>query len=474
MNITEPLRALAGGRPDTVAVVRPRGGKVTLREFERQVDHIARRCLAVGVGPGTLVLVAVRRPLRLLQIELALARIGAAAMSPSVDRTLAEVRFIEGDAKPNPPPGRHYIDAWFDEPAGEGPPVAMHDDPAATAIVCPSSGTTGTPKAIPIGHAQLAARIAAANQGVPLPAAPRQVCVPTAASGFGIVTLLRVLYAGGTLVAAATPAEIIAAVERFHVNRITMSPIWVEQLVSALPATGNPLAALEEIELGGASLPPSLYRLARERLCERLYSIYGSTESGFIATGLLDGLDLERGEVGRVLPALEVEAFDADGRQLPRGSEGILRMRGPVCVDRYLGAPEASAETFRDGWVALPDLGRITEDGTLSVVGRANDVINVGGYKVNPTDIEKTLLSLDFIADAAAFGVPDPNGIVRLCAAIVLRAPVDRATLDARLRERMSHQQPSLVLQVKSIPRNEGGKILRQQLVALASGARVH
>ncbi|HVJ72859.1 MAG TPA: fatty acid--CoA ligase family protein [Casimicrobiaceae bacterium] len=473
MNISDPLRALARERPDIVAFVRPRGGKVSLRDFDRQVDELARRCLAVGVKPGEVILLAVQRPLRLLQLELALARIGAAAAAPTLDRSLVDRRFIEGAAPAHVPSGRHFIDAWFDAAPVEGVPVPSHQDPDAVAIVCPSSGTTGIPKAIPISHAQLAARLAASNRGAPLPPVPRAICLPRASSGFGLVTLLRVLYAGGTIVVAATAEEIVAAVERFHVNRITVMPVWIDQLVAALPERGNPLAALEEIEVGGASLPPPLYRLARERLCDRLVSIYGSTETGFIATGRCDELDLERDEVGRVIAGLEVETFGADGSRLPRGSEGQLRVRGDVCVDRYLGAPEATAETFRDGWVVLPDVGRVAPDGTVALGGRANEIINVGGYKVNPSAVENALLSLDLIEDAAAFGAVGANGTVQLCAAIVLRSPVDRATLDARLRERLGNLQPSLVLQVKSIPRNEGGKIMRQALASMAqtSGA---
>lgn len=475
VNITDPLRRLARERPDSVAFVRPRGAKITLRELDRRVDDLARRCLAVGVTPGQLVLLAVRAPLRLLQLELALARIGAAGASPLIDRSLVSARLIDGASSPTPGPGRHFIDTWFEGAPVDGAPVASHEDPNAVAIVCAAAGTVGTPDAIPITHAQLAARIDAANVGVPLPALPRQICMPSPATGFGLVTMLRVLHAGGTLIASSTAEEVVAAVERFHVNRITMLPAWIDSLVAALPARGNPLAALEEIEVGGATMPPPLFRLARERLCERLYAIYATTETGFIAAGRMDELDLEHGETGRVLPGIEVEACSADGAALPRGAEGRLRVRGATCVDRYLDALP-SAGTFRDGWVVLPDLGRVAPDGTLSLAGRANDVINVGGYEVNPTTIENALLSLEFVEDAAAFGMPAPNGIQQLCAAIVLKAPIDRATLETRLRERLPRIAPALVMQVKSIPRSEGGEIQRQELasMALASAARAH
>jgi acyl-coenzyme A synthetase/AMP-(fatty) acid ligase len=423
--------------------------------------------------PGEVVLLAIQRPLRLLQLELALARIGAAAASPSIDRALVNRRLIEGEVPPSIRAGRHFIDAWFETPPGEGEgkEVPSHQDPNATAIVAPSSGTTGEPKSIPLTHAQVAARLDIANRGVPLPHVPRIICVPRPSSAAGFVTLLRVLNAGGTIVSATTAEEIVAAVERYHVNCIRMMPIWIERLAAALPERGRPLAALEVIEVGGAALPPTLHRLARERLCERIVSIYAATEAGVIAGGPADELDLDHGGVGRVVPGIEVEAFDANGAVLPRGSEGVLRARGPSCADRYLGEQGASSETFRGGWVVLPDVGSVGEDGSIVLSGRESEAINVGGYKVNPGLIENALLGLDLVEDAAAFGAVGANGSVQLCAAIVVRGSVDRATLDTRLREQLGSLTPSLVLRVKSIPRNDDGKILRKELVSLAQAA---
>ena len=473
MNITDTLRVLARERPDAVAFVRPRGGKVTLREFDRQVDHLARRALAVGIKPGEVVLVAVERPLRLLQLELALARIGAAAAPPTIDRAFIDQRLIQGEAPPEARPGRHFVDAWFDATPLHDAPVPTHQDPDAASIVFSSSGTTGTPKAIPVTHAQLAARIAVADAGAPLPQVPRTICVPRMSSGAGFVTVLRVLFAGGTIVSAATPEEVVAAVERLHVNSLRIMPVWIERLVAALPARARPLAALEKIEVGGAALSPALCRLARERLCEHVFIHYAATETGYLAGGPVDQLDLERGDVGRLAPGVDVEAQDAGGGVVPRGSDGLLRVRAPGCATRYLGLPEASAETFVDGWVVLPDVGRVATDGNVILGGRASDMINVGGYKVNPGTIEDALLSLDVIEDAAAFGVAGANGTTQLCAAIVLRGPVDRATLDARVRERLGNLHPSLVMQMTNIPRNENGKILRHELVSMAQAAGV-
>ncbi|MEO8487289.1 MAG: class I adenylate-forming enzyme family protein [Betaproteobacteria bacterium] len=474
MNITDPMRSRARERPDAVAIVRPRGASVSWRDFDRIIDGVAGRCLDGGIRPGDLVLLAIQRPFRLLVLELALARLGAAAVSSALPGGLASACLVEvaGDASMHP--NTHEVKAdWFEPPSAAPAPVPSHRDGDAIAIVCPSSGTTGIPKAIPITHAHLAARVAAADAGVPLPATPRQVCLPGASSGYGFVSILRVLWAGGTHVIATTAEEIVAMIPRHGVQRLVMMPFWVERIVEALPPQGR-LAPLEQVEVGGAILPGPLLRIARERLCAHVVSVYGATEAGCIAMGAFDDLDFQNGEVGRALPGVEIAAFDEQGHPLPAGADGVLRVRGRMCSGHYLGNAEASAGAFADGWLVTPDLGRVADDGTVTLAGRLGDLISIGGYRIRPSVVEEALLSLDAVEDAAAFGASGASGAMQLCAAIVTRAPIEQSTLHAALQARIPGIVPSFVMRVDEVPRNAGGKILRNELVslALASGLR--
>ena len=473
MNFTEPLRRLARERPDDVAVVRARGAAVTWRELDRLVDALAHRLMESGIGTSDVVHLALTRPFRQLVLELALARFGAVASAASLPPSLARVCLVEQERDLGMHPDARLVDAsWFEPPRSAPTPVPMFEDASALAILCPSSGTTGIPKAIPITHAQLAARVAASDAGAPLPASPRAICLPAPSSGYGIVSAMRVLGAGGTLVLAATPEEIVAAGTTHRVNHIVMMPYWIDRIVDALGPDGR-LPALEQIEVGGAFLPRPLHALARERLCPRIYSVYGVTESGCIAIDDFDRLDLEAGEVGRALPGIEVVAFDADGRALPPGTEGMLRVRGAVCSGSYVGDPGASAAAFHDGWLVTPDLGRVAGDGTVTLIGRVGDVIVVGGYKVRPTVVEDALLSIAAIEDAAAFGAPGPNGATQLCAAFVSSAPIDMAALETAIRARLSTLSPSFVMRVPRVPRNAGGKIMRDELATMAKAAGI-
>ena len=470
MNVTDPLRAFARERPSAHAVLRVRGAPLSWRELDALVDAVARRCLDDGIAPGDVVHVAIQRPFRTLVLSLALARLGAAAAAATLPWRVAKHAYVDQPGVADAHPDARVVEArWFEPPSSPPDPVPAHADPRAIAIVCPSSGTTGIPKAIPVSHAQLAARIAAANAGVPLPAEPRQICAPTPASGYGFLSMLRVLHAGGTIVVATTPEEIVALATSKRVNRLVLMPFWIDQLATALPR-GTRLS-VGDVEVGGAFLPAPLLRIARERLGERIHSVYGATEAGCIAMAGFDTLDSERGEVGRVLPGIEVEAFDDHGRALPRGEEGELRLRGPMCADRYLDDARATAEGFRDGWLVTPDLGRVAPDGTLAIVGRRGELINLGGYRVRPSAVEEALLSIDAIEDAGAFGAPDASGATRLCAAVVVRGPLDAASLEALVLARLGAGAPTFVMRVGAVPRNAGGKIMRDTLAAMAREA---
>ena len=107
----------------------------------------------------------------------------------------------------------------------------------------------------------------------------------------------------------------------------------------------------------------------------------------------------------------------------------------------------------------------------LSLIGRRGELISLGGYRVQPSVIEEALLSIAAIEDAAAFGAPDARGVTRLCAAIVTRSPLDAASLQATLRAKLDVFAPTFVIRVEKVPRNAGGKIMRDALVAMANDA---
>jgi acyl-CoA synthetase (AMP-forming)/AMP-acid ligase II len=153
---------------------------------------------------------------------------------------------------------------------------------------------------------------------------------------------------------------------------------------------------------------------------------------------------------------------------LPPGTEGILRIRSANCIAGYLGDTAASASVFRNGWFYCGDVGAVSDDGALTISGRTSDFINSGGNKVSPQVIEDVLLSLPQVTEAAAFGVPDGMGVVQIWAAIVADARVETSALKAICHAKLAEKSPKFILQVKGLPRNANGKVVRDELVKFA------
>src|SRR5262249_50866607 len=168
----------------------------------------------------------------------------------------------------------------------------------------------------------------------------------------------------------------------------------------------------------------------------------------------------------------EIAIMDGAGRQLPIGKHGEIALRGPTITRGYDNDPVATELAFRDGWFRTGDLGYFDEDGYLFIVGRIKDIINRGGQKVAPSEVEQALLSHPDVVDAAAFSMPHERLGEDVGAAVVLRrdAKVSASELRDFARERLARfKVPGLIHIVPEIPKGPAGKIKRDQLVAALS-----
>jgi acyl-coenzyme A synthetase/AMP-(fatty) acid ligase len=475
MNLTEPIRRQAELAADTPAIAHPDGRRVSYRELDRTIDALAQRLLDLGLAPGNTVGMFPLRPYPYVVLRLALARVGITGGHMTMSAALMDVCFTNGGT---PPIGRvkmvTFDPSWVDAPPADAavPSVPFHVEGATIAGVFPSSGTTGSPRFVALSCDTIMRRIQSRGRNIPLPAEARQISMIGPGTLFGFSSILRVLWSGGLAVlesADVATQQLLADIERHRVNHMVMSPMTLERLASSVPPGSGPLSSLESIEVSGSHLPIPLYELARQRVCPNIISSYGGTESGHVASAPMSALRDHPGAVGYLHPGVEVQAVDADGVPLPPGQEGILRVRSANAATTYIGNPEASAGVFKDGWVYPGDMGTVSADGLLSVVGRAGELINSGGNKVHPQVIEDVLLSFPGIREAAAFGVPDALGLTRIWAAMVVDRPVDAGALHALCKRRLGMVAPKHVMRMDSLPRTETGKILRSELARIAA-----
>jgi acyl-CoA synthetase (AMP-forming)/AMP-acid ligase II len=477
MNITEPIRRNARLFPESVAIIAG-GHEVSYAELDRLIDASATRVLAVGLRPGATAAVLVSDRYRHFVLVLALARLGIAAVVSShvaanPGKTKIQCGFVDAGK------GNASIvitNAWWRDmtaatPAGNVEPNRNDD---AVCLIGASSGTTGTPKAMALTHAQLCRRLYARQLSMFWPTRPRVACTLGRESVYGFSTLFRTLWMGGLLAFPGDSVGIPDLVRQHQVNCLVMSPAQLQEVVDSMPEGTGPLPSLEMVELGGGMLPGQLAGSARTRLCPNIFINYGAQESGSVASAPMTVLETQAGSVGYLGPGVEVQAVDAEHRPLAAGVEGVLRIRSPGSIESYLDDPIGSAKAFEDGWFYPGDIGTVSSRGLLILSGRSDELLNAGGVKVSPAVIEEAARAFADVADAAAFAAPDAkSGLPQIWLAVVQRKPVDVSALIKHcVRELGVPRSPRAVLLLKSLPRNDNGKLQRDQLVKMATAAK--
>ena len=199
---------------------------------------------------------------------------------------------------------------------------------------------------------------------------------------------------------------------------------------------------------GGVTGPPPLER-------------YGMTEAGMITSNPYDG-ERVAGTVGFPLPGVQARVVAEDGSELPHGEPGVLEIKGPNVFRGYWGMPEKTAEEFRpDGWFITGDIAVMADDGRVSIVGRAKDLIISGGFNVYPKEIESAIDDLPGVKESAVIGIPHPDFGEGVTAVVVAKpgAELDERAVIAALEGRLArYKLPRALVFVDQILRSPSGK----------------
>jgi long-chain acyl-CoA synthetase len=492
----------------TAVVIGPRTAdeheiRLNWREFDAYVNRWANALSSLGVARGDRVATVLANSLELLATYWACAKLGATAVPLSPLLTATGLASLLADAPPSvvlassdqlpmlddvrrripSTPAWVLIDAASDDEAAgyrafgllhaeasDAPPVA-HVEAGDLLTLMYTSGTTGLPKGIQHTHfirAMYAATMASAWR-----MAPESVVLHSGAIVFNgaMVTMFPAVMLGATYVLhrAFDAENFIGTVER---ERITHTMLVPSQIVAILDAKGFAPARLASLEMV-LSLGAPLLKEHKDRLNEllprRFYELYGLTE-GFVT--ILDRDDALRkaGSVGVPPPFYEMRIVGEDGREVPQGTIGEIAGRGPITMPGYYDRAEQTAQALRDGWLFSGDLGYVDEDGFLYLVDRKKDMIDTGGVKVYPKDIEEVAARHPGVLEVAVFGVPHAKWGETPVAAIVLRqaGSVDADELKTWINARVSakYQRLDRVIVMDAFPRNAAGKTLKRLLRA--------
>ncbi|XDZ65796.1 class I adenylate-forming enzyme family protein [Alphaproteobacteria bacterium LSUCC0684] len=371
--------------------------------------------------------------------------------------------------------------------------AALKEDPAPLAEVSPedlawlfyTSGTTGRPKGAMLTHRNLAAMslqyLSTVSDIRPgdaiLHAAPMS-------HGSGLYILPHVLKGACQVIPESRgfdPAEIAGLLDRWSGVSMFAAPTMVSRLVRAdVDLNEERLERLKVIVYGGAPMYKEDAAAALERLGPRLAQIYGQGETPMTITCLSRDIlankndkDWERrlASVGMAFPMIELKVVDENGVAMPKGGSGEVVVRGETVMKGYWQQPEASAETIRDGWLYTGDIGRLDEDGCLTLMDRSKDLIISGGSNIYPREVEEVLLLHPDLEEVSVIGRPDPDWGEVVVAYIVGRADIE--SLDALcLRNIARFKRPKAYVRCESLPKSAYGKVLKSELRRIDAESR--
>ncbi|WP_336951358.1 acyl-CoA synthetase [Sphingobium aromaticivastans] len=279
------------------------------------------------------------------------------------------------------------------------------------------------------------------------------------------------LHVGGTNIVTSNPTadNILALLARHRINSFFAPPtVWISLLRS--PArTGLDLSALCKGYYGASIMPVEVLReIGREFPGLRLWNLYGQTEIAPVAAVLFPEEHADRsGSAGR--PTLHVESRIVDDamNDMPPGEVGEIVHRSPQLLTGYWNDPERTAEAFAGGWFHSGDLGRMDEEGYITVVDRKKDMIKSGGENVSSREVEEILYQHPAVSEVAVIGLPDPRWIEAVTAVIVRRQDHSCCEQDiiSHCEERLSaFKRPKRIVFETNLPRNASGKILKREL----------
>jgi acyl-CoA synthetase (AMP-forming)/AMP-acid ligase II len=494
-------------RPGHLAVVAPSGtadARLAWRDFEAIVNRTANALAERGVCRGDRVATLLPNGIELLALFWACAKLGAAIVPLSTLLNGPGIASLLTDAKARvliAPAGRApMLDALLpgigdarptlllvtlgaDENVGrdrdfDAGVARASDAPPGTPVggddlltVMYTSGTTGLPKGIQ--HTHFIRAMYATTMANAWRMKPESVVLHSGALVFNgaMVTMLPAFMLGATYVlhGAFDAAALIATVER---ERVTHTMLVPSQIVAILDAPQFDAARLASLEML-VSLGAPLHREQKDRL-ERLlpgrfYELYGLTE-GFVTILDRDDAVRKRGSVGVPPPFYDMRIVDDEGRDVPAGTVGEIIGRGPITMPGYLGRDAETKGALSDGWLHSGDLGYVDDDGFLYLVDRKKDLIDSGGVKVYPRDIEEVAARHPAVREVAVFGIPDPKWGETPVAAVVLRAGaiVTADDICAWLNANVAaqYQRVAQVLIYDDFPRNAAGKTLKREMRA--------
>jgi acyl-CoA synthetase (AMP-forming)/AMP-acid ligase II len=481
---------LTAGEPDRVALRSEDGRTLTARALHDGVERLAAELAGADVRRGDRVVLVLPNGPEFVQILLAVTALGAAAAPLNPAYTVDECAFYiedlsptvvivpagEADAARQAASGVPLLDLELGSDAprlsrqgGQLTPRAEFErcNPDDIALLLHTSGTTSRPKQVPLLHRNLmaSARAIAAHYELG-PEDTAFAAMPLFHVHGLVASVLAQLLGGGCVVA---PVRLSAS--RFWTELSTGGVSWFSGSPTVLTmlldrrTEGAGAPSLRFVRSCSAALSTTLAARLESALEVPALQAYGMTEASHqIASNPLPPAPHDPASVGPAT-GTRIAIVDGDGNDRPPGEAGEVLISGPGVMGGYLNSPQANAEAFVGERLRTGDLGSIDERGYVRLVGRLKELINRGGEKISPFEVEEVLRQHPAVGDVACFAIPDPKYGEAVAAAVILAGDADTRELRDFCRERLAaFKVPRELRTIDALPKTATGKVQRARL----------
>jgi acyl-CoA synthetase (AMP-forming)/AMP-acid ligase II len=480
------------------AVVIPGGPTLTHGQLREQVDRLAQTLRRGGVESQSTVSIVLPNGLEFLATFLATTCARAIAAPLNSAYKAEEFKFYMEDAAaravivpPGPHPAREAAtqldlpvwEARLDQ-AGAVQLARVSNGSAAAdssaaggprgddvALFLHTSGTTSRPKGVPLTHANLMASIRNIAATYALTPEDASLIVMPLFHVHGLIgaTLSTLLTGGSVIVPPSFSAtKFWPQIAEHRATWYSAVPTIHQILLSRADADSAPHSGLRFIRSCSAALAPVVFAQLEERFGAPVLEAYGMTEAShqMSSNPLPASGQRKPGSVGRGT-GVEIVILDEQGNILPKGRQGEVSIKGQNVMHGYRNNPDANASSFAGGYFRTGDQGVLDADGYLTLTGRLKELINRGGEKISPLEVDAVLLEHPAVAEAVSFGVPDPKYGEEVHGAVVLRADARAEDIVAHCKDRLADfKVPKKIHIAQALPRTATGKIQRRHVAA--------
>ena len=477
------------------SVIIPGGPNINYQDLRNEVEKIAGLIAGYGVNKGSAVSIVLENTLDFMVDFLAVTRAGAIAAPLNPAYTVDEFKFFMEDADAKlvivsdgataaiEAANSLSIPFLISSVKSDGKVVLSHEDndlsksidpenpsPDDIALFLHTSGTTSRPKGVPLTHSNLMTSLNNIVKTYGLTENDTALVVMPLFHVHGLIGVaLSSLNSAGTIV---IPPRFSAS--NFWQNQVLTNATWYSAvptihqiLLMRADDDSAPTKSFRFIRSCSASLAPSVFSDLESRFGAPVLEAYGMTEASHqMSSNLLPPGSRAPGTVG-IGTGVEIAIMNEQGALLNVGEKGEVVIKGKNVTHGYHNNPEANAEAFTNGWFRTGDQGVLSGESVLTLTGRLKELINRGGEKISPLEVDAALIKHPAIAEAVCFGVEDVKYGEIVQAAVVLSGESSESELRAFCGEQLADfKVPDRIYIVQELPRTATGKIQRRHVSA--------